>query len=244
MLDVHPPHHAANTWRDFFTHIATIVVGLLIAVGLEQTVEYVHHRREGAELRERLHAESMQILQDAHRAEAAQIFQKHWLEIRLEEARSAVWQHKPLPPQVPDNRPYFANPDIPQWRAAQSSGLTARLTSAEITGYAEVEYVQTRLLEFEVARRKAEDQVRVLNRELPSLPGGEPDFQAANPQFTLAYLQALSAEADGLAHYLDWVRIAIGAEDALTNGKFDLEVIYRAERNAAYEKGFYSPHEL
>ena len=26
MLDVHPAHHAANSWRDFFIHIATIVI--------------------------------------------------------------------------------------------------------------------------------------------------------------------------------------------------------------------------
>ncbi len=44
MLDIHPPHHAANTWRDFLIHIATIVIGLLIAIGLEQTVEYAHRR--------------------------------------------------------------------------------------------------------------------------------------------------------------------------------------------------------
>ena len=44
MLDVHPPHHTPNTWRDFLIHIATIVVGLLIAIGLEQTVEAIHHR--------------------------------------------------------------------------------------------------------------------------------------------------------------------------------------------------------
>ncbi|GAC1422327.1 MAG: hypothetical protein NVSMB62_17930 [Acidobacteriaceae bacterium] len=36
MLGVHPAHHAANTWRDFLIHIATITVGLLIAVGMEQ----------------------------------------------------------------------------------------------------------------------------------------------------------------------------------------------------------------
>jgi hypothetical protein len=29
MLDIHPPHHAASTWRDFFVHIAAIVIGLL-----------------------------------------------------------------------------------------------------------------------------------------------------------------------------------------------------------------------
>ena len=44
MLDVHPPHEATHTWKDFLIHIATIVVGLIIAVGLEQTVESIHHR--------------------------------------------------------------------------------------------------------------------------------------------------------------------------------------------------------
>jgi hypothetical protein len=46
MLDVHPPHQTAHTWRDFFIHIATIVVGLLIAIGLEQTVEAIHHHHQ------------------------------------------------------------------------------------------------------------------------------------------------------------------------------------------------------
>jgi hypothetical protein len=57
MLDVHPPEHAAHSWRDFFTHIITIVIGLLIAVGLEQAVEYVHHRHEVTETRERITVE-------------------------------------------------------------------------------------------------------------------------------------------------------------------------------------------
>jgi hypothetical protein len=43
MLDVHVPH-PTHTWKDFFIHVATICVGLLIAVGLEQTIEFFHHR--------------------------------------------------------------------------------------------------------------------------------------------------------------------------------------------------------
>ena len=31
MSDVHPPHEASHTWKDFFIHIATITIGLLIA---------------------------------------------------------------------------------------------------------------------------------------------------------------------------------------------------------------------
>ena len=57
MLDVHPPHHATHTWRDFFIHIATIVVGLIIAVGLEQLVEHIHQRYELRETREALSRE-------------------------------------------------------------------------------------------------------------------------------------------------------------------------------------------
>ncbi len=63
MLDVHPPHHATHTWRDFFIHIATITVGLLIAVGIEQTVEYFHHRHQRHQLQEDLHNEAEQNLQ-------------------------------------------------------------------------------------------------------------------------------------------------------------------------------------
>jgi hypothetical protein len=54
MLDVHPPHQPTHTWKDFFIHIATIVVGLLIAIGLEQTVEFFHHRHQLKEVRAQL----------------------------------------------------------------------------------------------------------------------------------------------------------------------------------------------
>ena len=53
MLDVHPPQ-STHTWRDFFIHIATICIGLLIAIGLEQSVEFFHHRHERDDARERL----------------------------------------------------------------------------------------------------------------------------------------------------------------------------------------------
>jgi hypothetical protein len=50
MFDVHGPHESIHTWKDFFIHIATIVVGLLIAIGLEQAVEAIHHSNERREL--------------------------------------------------------------------------------------------------------------------------------------------------------------------------------------------------
>jgi hypothetical protein len=43
-MDVHPPHEPIHTVRDFLLHLLTITIGLLIALGLEATVEHIHHR--------------------------------------------------------------------------------------------------------------------------------------------------------------------------------------------------------
>src|SRR5579862_4171573 len=50
MLDVHAPHQSVHTWKDFLVHIAAIVIGLIIAVSLEQTVELFHHRHQREQL--------------------------------------------------------------------------------------------------------------------------------------------------------------------------------------------------
>ena len=44
MLDVHPPNEPIYRWRDFFIHLATITIGLLIALSMEGCVEWQHHR--------------------------------------------------------------------------------------------------------------------------------------------------------------------------------------------------------
>jgi hypothetical protein len=57
MLDVHPIHAPVRGWRDFFLHIATIVIGLCIAVGIQQTIEFFHSRNQLAETRQALRLE-------------------------------------------------------------------------------------------------------------------------------------------------------------------------------------------
>jgi len=60
MLDVHAPHQAIHAWKDFLVHIIAITIGLLIAVGLEQAVEYVHHRHQ----REKIEQQMRMVLSD------------------------------------------------------------------------------------------------------------------------------------------------------------------------------------
>ena len=46
MIDIHPPQHGSITRRDFFVHLGIVILGILIAIGLEQTVEALHHAHE------------------------------------------------------------------------------------------------------------------------------------------------------------------------------------------------------
>ena len=57
MLDVHPPHESMHGWRDFFLHLTTITIGLLIALSLEGMVEWQHRRHLVHDAEAGLHAE-------------------------------------------------------------------------------------------------------------------------------------------------------------------------------------------
>ena len=57
MLDVHPPHRPIEGVGEFFLHLFTITVGLLIAVGIEAAVERHQHRELAAEARDTMTAE-------------------------------------------------------------------------------------------------------------------------------------------------------------------------------------------
>jgi hypothetical protein len=57
MLDVHAPHDTMEGFKDFFLHLITITVGLLIALSLEGCVEWHHHRTLVREADAGLHAE-------------------------------------------------------------------------------------------------------------------------------------------------------------------------------------------
>jgi hypothetical protein len=64
VLDVHPPHEPLYSWRDFFIHLATITIGLLIALSLEGCVEWQHHRHLVHEAEASLHQEISSNAQD------------------------------------------------------------------------------------------------------------------------------------------------------------------------------------
>jgi hypothetical protein len=135
MLDVHPPPHAAHGWRDFFVHIATIVIGLLIALGLEQSAEGIHHRRQVRDARDAI-AEERAANQHEF-ATATEFFRS---ETKRFQTNLAVLQYlQQHPGAAPDTWPgtiswhcYVTTFSAAAWQTAQHLGVTARMAPAEV----------------------------------------------------------------------------------------------------------------
>ena len=60
VIDVHAAHGGVHTWKDFWIHLGTITLGLLIAISLEQSVEWAHHLRQRHQLEADLQAEGVE----------------------------------------------------------------------------------------------------------------------------------------------------------------------------------------
>jgi hypothetical protein len=133
MLDVHPAQHAASSWREFFIHIATIVLGLLIAVSLEQTVEYIHHRYLARDAREQLRRER----DSDETSNEVNIFttQRHQRDLLHDLAiLRAVRTHAPLPRQPFITRRFRYVYSEDAWRKIHESGTIDYLNRDDLKG--------------------------------------------------------------------------------------------------------------
>jgi hypothetical protein len=134
MIDIHAPRETVHTWRDFFIHIATIVVGLLIAIGLEQTVEFIHHSDQRHHLQEDLRGETARqhaALQNDLRTFAVERVWLLALRNDVDTMRSSGGKiklsYRPEPtadPADPNHKPLtLIWPSDGIWQTAKSSGL-------------------------------------------------------------------------------------------------------------------------
>lgn len=158
MLDVHAPHEGIHSWRSFFIHVATICVGLLIAVGLEQTVEHIHHRHQLNECREALKAEQ----QDNRRVMDYRLkeFRRYTKVLQGNLADFIYLQQHPGTPmdKLPEPLSWSAiqiAAYTSAWSSAKLGNMTALMTPAELHEYERIyeslETAQARYLSFRSA---------------------------------------------------------------------------------------------
>lgn len=135
MLDVHPMHHAAQGWRDFVVHIATITVGLLIAIGLEQTVEYFHRQHQVAQMKDSLREEG----KETQAVVAADIRQIDTTVAKLDIGIGRLQTSKSIdaPAEI-----VLITPGNSAWSAARDSGLLSVAPRVLVDNYWKVYFLQ------------------------------------------------------------------------------------------------------
>jgi hypothetical protein len=143
MLDVHPPHETTHTWKDFFIHIATIVIGLLIAISLEQTVEFFHHREQRHQLLEDLRHEAEERVHVIPTNSSSHSSSEKWLRDILGAARTASPVGGSINFIVPQQPVYgrSVKPETAVWAAAKASGAVSVLSRAQIETWERVDYL-------------------------------------------------------------------------------------------------------
>jgi hypothetical protein len=138
MLDVHPVHATISGWRDFFIHIVIVFIGLGLAISLQQTVEYLHHRYQVAETRRAL----LQERAENRSTFAAQTRAWHRTVAELQN-NLLVFQYLQQHPGTPQEKlPGVLLWNVSElafstavWDAARESGVIALMPREEIEGY-------------------------------------------------------------------------------------------------------------
>ena len=135
MLEVHPPHENVHTWRQFFIHIAAITIGLLIAIGLEQTVVYFHHRHQLREARGELAAE----LESNRRVVGKNLEAARKITADLDADMALLRARQISPPDVRSKLVYglgnFYWPKDATWQAVKQDGSLGLMAHDELHYY-------------------------------------------------------------------------------------------------------------
>jgi hypothetical protein len=145
VIDVHPPHEPIHGWRDFFTHLATITIGLLIALSLEGCVEWQHHRHlvHEAEVSLRSEIQSNEgglqsILADVHKQQG--ILKQDIVVLDQMISNPKAHTHQ----QMSMNYRLVGFDDV-SWKTAQNTGALAYMPYARAQQYAEIYGLQDEL---------------------------------------------------------------------------------------------------
>lgn len=208
MIDVHVPHKTEHTWSAFFIHIGTIAVGLLIAIGLEQTVELIHRSHERHQLETDLHTEA-----ENNRAIIARDLRLQDLEPWFEQAINAVDSSTPqqgtiritLPfaPCIPGSvgtstERYFA-PSEAVWTTAKESSLVGLLPVEQARMYARLSH------NYDLLASSRED----FYRSCSAIGSMQHRFAKHSPIASTALWTLTSEQADRLAQLASEARTAI-----------------------------------
>ena len=236
MLDVHPLQHASHTWRDFFVHIATICVGLLIAIALEQTVEAMHRHHERTQLREALDRESHQILDDTQKVSESEIVSVARLNKVTAQISDALRDHHPVGPLAPLPTGILVIPGEPIFKAAKTTGTLALLSDDDVVAYGELDSIVTEAgLRYEHIVETRRATTRLYMEIAPGEFNMDKVLAHASPEELKQFYVDLMDMENATREYLSWCNQAHSVAAVLLRGERDMQKIEQVESDALHQ---------
>jgi len=229
MLDVHPPHHAATTWRDFFIHIATITVGLLIAIGLEQTVEAIHHHNQRRELEQQLHDEAQRNLDLVHENITHLHAVRAWIDSAIASLNSAPVTNGQIKRSAMPQQQAFDgsiwDPSRTVWAVAKASGTVELLPEDEAQVYARLDFEGEQLQTGEVEMGRSTAPLAGMMKGWQGLPPAQLQYFTVAERDAL--LHALTQSSTGVESMLGFELTESGACRGVLQGARSVDEIFR-----------------
>ncbi len=203
MIDVHAPHEPVHDWRDFAVHIITITIGLLIALGLEGSVEWLHHRHLIYEAEASLHTE---VAKNANDVTAA-IADVHQRQAELKNDVTVLKyfiKNKKMPEHSSMAVTFHIQTlDGMSWKTAQSTGALSYMSYAQAQEFSDIYSTQEELNAAEV--QAARDAIISL-APFMGMSDGDPDptpAEATEMKQKIEILQGQLLLVDSLMNSLD-----------------------------------------
>ncbi|HEY4009777.1 MAG TPA: hypothetical protein VGM11_06475 [Acidobacteriaceae bacterium] len=233
-MELHPLE-GVHSWKQFLVHMGIVVVGILIAIGLEQTVEDIHHREQRQQLRADLREDiRSNVEKEEFDLKRGAVMRGYLLELRNAVDAQRKGQRTAALPGRPDVA--LVHPLMAAWAAAKESGEVALLPASEIRLY-------DRLL-FQVGRMDMEiEAFHTSSQELESFeqrfvdgPGGfdfgalkdAPDITRMSAEDLEEYSKLLSAEITAVDRVTRRVRSVYAEDRALKEGATTEEELVRS----------------
>jgi len=234
-MDVHAPHGGLHTWRDFWIHLGTITIGLLIAIGLEQSVEWMHRLHERHVLQQDLREEAernLKIISEDLRIADNEIWMKQAMAATAY-AKVSGGKLTITLPAAPcyagtlntSHVKYFA-PSETVWTAARESGLTSLIPAREARVYARLAHNQTLLSGARDRVAYACNEVAAQQQRFSAAgPGAGTRVWTMTPEQAEKFAEASSRAGIEIKGLIFRLRVVQVCEEAILNESLDSDKI-------------------
>jgi hypothetical protein len=240
MLDVHAPHETVHTWRDFFIHIATICVGLLIAIALEQSVEALHHAHERQALVQEMRLEAERNVGLLRTDIDRNLDRARWDIAVMNALQAAQPQEGVVTVVLPSHKAFLPQiyPSRAVWSVARTNGKVALLSEhqAEIYDRLDNEAQDESAAEDRQNIASATLQGEEIRTHIHLEPGATVKLPSTElPVLTQDIAQAIAAAYDDAYRDAFWVAAA-RAVAASVHGREDFVPYFQQERHALTDR--------